>query len=76
LKANRLKGIWYCPVGGTLYEPEEFKVAQPPIPKPVGGYLARTTVELYARMVPKTDEQMDMQSMAVELLESYCKEGK
>ena len=42
-----------------------------PIPRPIGGYMARTQVESYARMTPTTDEQMDMQSMAVELLETY-----
>ncbi len=42
------------------------------IPKPISGYLGWSTIEKYARMEEfDSDEQMDMQSMAVELLESY-----
>lgn len=57
-------------ISSSDYTHPRYKTREP-IPRPIGGYMARTQVEAYARMTPTTDEQMDMQSMAVELLETY-----
>lgn len=47
-----------------------------PIPKALGGHLATSTIESYARIKPTTGHEFDMQSMAVELLENNTSDAE